>query len=415
MSQVQLSEEERAARPLWRNRDFLLLWSGQSVSTLGTGVSTFALPLLVLALTHSPALAGVVTAVRQAPYLLFSLPAGALVDRWNRKTAMICCDVARWLALGSLPLAFALGHLTLAQLCVAAFLEGTAYVVFSLAQLSALPQVVAPAHLARAYSLDNANEFAGALLGPALGAFIIGLAPFIEAGTMLAYLADSISYLASVISLRSIRVSFQQERISGGARSLRAEIAEGLRFLWGQRLLRLMVVLTTAINFLQSPITLAVIVLARNSLRLDVQTLGFVLSAGGVGGVLGAALAPWIKRRLRFGQIIIASVLLWALAVLALVVAPSAGVLVVGYGLVSLLWPMYGVTLVAYRLELTPDALRGRVTSAFRFLSYGAEPLGAALGGVLLAALGPRPVLGLIAAGLALCGLVALGTELRRV
>jgi predicted MFS family arabinose efflux permease len=131
--------------------------------------------------------------------------------------------------------------------------------------------------------------------------------------------------------------------------------------------------------------------------------------------VLGAALAPWLRARLRFGQIVIASVLLWAVAVLALVVAPAAGVLVVGYGLVSLLWPMYGVTLVAYRLELTPDALRGRVTSAFRFLSYGAEPLGAALGGVLLAALGPRPVLGLIAAGLALCGLVALGTELRKV
>lgn len=231
---------------------------------------------------------------------------------------------------------------------------------------------------------------------------------------MLAYLADSISYLASVISLRSIRVSFQQERASAGKRSLRAEIAEGLRFLWGQRLLRLMVVLTTAINFLQSPITLAVIVLARDSLRLDVQTLGFALSAGGVGGVLGAVLAPWLKERARFGQIIIASVLLWALAVLALAVAPSAGVLVVGYGVVSLLWPMYGVTLVAYRLELTPDALRGRVTSAFRFLSYGAEPLGAALGGVLLAALGPRPVLGLIAAGLALSGLVALGTALRK-
>ncbi|HEU5367515.1 MAG TPA: MFS transporter, partial [Ktedonobacterales bacterium] len=258
MNQLQHSEEERAARPLWRNRDFLLLWSGQSVSTLGTGVSTFALPLLVLALTHSPALAGAVTAVRQAPYLLFSLPAGALVDRWNRKTAMICCDVARWLALGSVPLVFALGHLTLAQLFLVAFAEGTAYVVFSLAQLSALPQVVAPAHLARAYSLDNANEYAGALLGPALGAFIIGLAPFIEAGTMLAYLTDSISYLASVISLRFIRVSFQQARVAASGRSLRAEIAEGLRFLWGQRLLRLMVVLTTVINFLQSPITLAV-------------------------------------------------------------------------------------------------------------------------------------------------------------
>lgn len=107
------SQKARAARPLWRNFDFLLLWSGQTVSTLGTNISGLALPLLVLALTHSPALAGLVTAVRQLPYLLVSLPAGALVDRWNRKKAMIYCDLVRWLALGSVPLAFVLGHLTL--------------------------------------------------------------------------------------------------------------------------------------------------------------------------------------------------------------------------------------------------------------------------------------------------------------
>lgn len=415
MNQPQVSEDIKSAPPLWRSRDFLLLWSGQSVSTLGTGVSRFALPLLVLALTHSPALAGFVAAARQAPYLLFSLPAGALIDRWDRKAVMIRCDAARWLALGSVPLAFALGHLTLAQVYVVAFVEGTAYVLFSLAQISALPQVVPPEQLSRAYSLDNANEFAGDLLGPALGAFIIGLAPFVEAGTMLAYLTDSISYLVSMLSLRFIRVSFQQEREARSQRSLRAEIAEGLRFLWQQRRLRLMVLLTTAINFLQSSIMLSVIVLGRATLHLDVQTLGFILSAGGVGGVLGAVLAPWVRARLRFGQIIIGSVLLWAAAVLALFAAPSAVLLVPGYGLVSLLWPLYGVTLVSYRLEVTPDALRGRVNSAFRFLSYGAEPLGAAVGGVLLGALGPRPVLGMIAAGLALCALAALGTELREV
>jgi predicted MFS family arabinose efflux permease len=175
-----------------------------------------------------------------------------------------------------------------------------------------------------------------------------------------------------------------------------------------------MVLLTTIINFLQSPITLAVIVLGRGSLHLEVQALGFVLSAGGVGGVLGAVVAPWLHKRLRFGQTIIGAVLLWALATLALVVAPSAALLVAGYGLANLLWPIYGVTLVSYRLELTPDALQGRVNSAFRFLSFGAEPLGAALGGALLGALGPRPVLGMIAAGLALCGLAVLGTELRK-
>ncbi len=101
----------------------------------------------------------------------------------------------------------------------------------------------------------------------------------------------------------------------------------------------------------------------------------------------------------------------FALPLLAL--APSAALEVAGYGLANLLWPLYGVTLVSYRLEQTPDALQGRVNSAFRFLSYGAEPPGAALGGALLAALGPRPVLGLIAAGLALCALVSLGAARR--
>ncbi|MGZ3602164.1 MAG: hypothetical protein ACXWQ5_21460 [Ktedonobacterales bacterium] len=96
-----------------------------------------------------------------------------------------------------------------------------------------------------------------------------------------------------------------------------------------------------------------------------------------------------------------------------LVFAPTAGWLIVGLGMVSLLWLVYGVTLVSYRLELTPDALQGRVNSAFRFLSYGSEPLGAAVGAVLLATLGPRPVLASIAAGLALCSLIAVGTELR--
>lgn len=408
--------DARASRSLWRNRDFLLLWSGQSVSTLGSGISTFALPLLVLALTHSPLLAGLMTAVRQAPYLLFSLPAGALIDRWDRKAVMIRCDVVRWLSLGSVPLAFALGRLTLVQLYVVAFVEGTAFVLFSLAQIAALPQVVAPTHLSRAYSLDNANEYVGTLLGPALGAFIIGLAPVVATGAILAYLTDSLSYLASVCSLRFIRVSFQKERAAVSQRSLGnlgQEIVEGLRFLWEQRRLRLMVILTTTINFLQSTITLAVIVLARTDLHMDVQTLGFVLSVSGIGGVLGAVLAPWLRARLRFGQIIIGSVLLWAAAVLALVVAPTGGWLAVGVGIVSLLWPIYAVTLVSYRLEVTPDTLQGRVNSAFRFFSYGSEPLGAIVGGALLATLGARPVLGLIAAGLAFSSLIAVCTELR--
>jgi MFS family permease len=408
------SSQSTRPRSLWRNRDFLLLWSGQTVSVLGTNITALALPLLVLAVTHSPAQAGLVTAARQIPYLLFSLPAGALLDRWDRKAAMMRCDLMRWVALGSVPLAFALGHLTLVQLYVVGFIDGTAYVFFSIAQIAALPQVVAKEHLPRAYAMDNTTEFVGQLLGPGLGGFIIGLAPAIAVGAVLAYLLDSISYLISVITLRFIRVQFQVERAAERQRALRKEIAEGLRFLWQQPLLRIMAILTMNGNFLLSGVTLAVIVLAQGTLHLNVQALGLVLAAGGVGGVLSAFVAPWIQARARFGLVMIGSIFTWTLALIALAFAPSAWLLIAGVGLIGFVWPVYGVTLVSYRLSLSPDHLQGRVNSAFRFLTYGSEPLGAAFLGLLLALLNARLVLGLIAVGLALNGVAACFTRLRK-
>ena len=147
--------QQRKSVSLWRNLDFLLLSSGQIVSILGSRISSFALPLLVLALTHSPALAGLLLALEMLPWLLFSLPLGALLDRWNRKTVMILCDVVRLLALGSVPVAFFLGHLHVAQLFLVAFLSGSANVCFELAQLAALSNVVHPSQLARAYSITE--------------------------------------------------------------------------------------------------------------------------------------------------------------------------------------------------------------------------------------------------------------------
>ena len=408
------SSPPKKSRSLWRNRDFLLLWSGQTVSVLGTNISALALPLLVLAVTHSPAQAGLITAARQLPYLLFSLPAGALIDRWDRKAAMIRCDLVRWIAMGSVPLAFAFGHLTLVQLYIVAFIEGTAFVFFSIAQIAALPQVVSKEHLPRAYAMDNTTEYVGQLLGPGLGGFIIGLAPVIAVGAVLAYLLDSASYLVSVITLRFIRVQFQVERAREGQRALRKEIAEGLRFLWQQPLLRVMAILTMNGNFLLSGVTLAVIVLAQGVLHLNVQALGLILAASGIGGVLSAFVAPWIQARVRFGLVILGSIFVWILALVALALAPSALLLIAGVGLIGFIWPIYGVTLVTYRLSVSPDHLQGRVNSAFRFLSYGAEPLGAAFLGLLLALLNPRIVLGLVAVGLALNGIAACVTRLRR-
>jgi len=406
----------RAQPALWRNVNFWLIWSGQTISTLGTSISTLALPLLMLALTHSLALTGLLVAARQLPYLLFSLPAGALVDRWDRKTTMVWCDVVRWLALGSVPLAFALGYLTLLHLYLVVFLEGSAYVLFSLAQISALPQVVAPEDLSRAYSFDTIMEYVGILLGPALAAFLIGLAQTVEVGALLAYLADSLSYLISVLSLLWIRISFQIERVERREpRKLVHEIAEGLRFLWGQRNLRLMALLTALVNFLTSPIILAFIALAQNGLHLSVQMLGFILSAGGVGGLLGGLLAPWLRSRLSSGRLLLLIAGIWAVTTLLLALIPWLPLVVAGKFVISLLYPIYSVIVVSYRLELTPTALQGRVNSAFRSLSYGSEPLGAALGGFLLFAFGAQAVFGFMAVGFVGCALFMMWSRLSRV
>lgn len=401
-------------KPLWRNRDFLLLWSGQVISTVGSSISALALPLLVLALVHSPAQAGLVAGLQMLPYLLFSLPVGALVDRWDRKATMIYCDTVRLLALGSIPLAFFLGYLSLPQLYIVAFIEGSANVLFGLAEISALPRVVPDEQVPQAYASSEITMYLATLLGPNLSAFIINQARNTVIGAVLAYLFDSISYLVSVISLCFIHVPFQTERIKHVKHSLRAEVAEGLRFLWQQRLLRIMALLTMSTNFLLIGVKLAVIVLVQNHLHLGTLMLGVIIGAEGMGGLLGGILAPWIKAHLRFGHVIIGSVIAWTLGILLCVLATSAWLLIIGRAIVGLVWPIYAVTLVSYRLSLVPDSLQGRVNSSFRLLTYGIESLGAFVAGLLLVPLGPRLELGLITAGLALCVLVVSFTPLRK-
>src|SRR5579885_1992667 len=152
--------------PLWRNRDFLLITGGQAVSLMGSQVSQLAFPLLMLALTHSPAQAGFMAAVRGLPFALLCLPAGALVDRWNRKRVMILCDTGRALALGSIPLALLLGLLSLPQLYLVSLVEGTLFVFFQMAEYAALPHVVTKEQLPAATGQNEVLYSTALLLGP---------------------------------------------------------------------------------------------------------------------------------------------------------------------------------------------------------------------------------------------------------
>src|ERR1051326_2639922 len=199
------TEEVRqaAARPppLWRNRAYLLLWGGQAVSSIGGEASQLALPLLILTLTHSPAQAGFASALRSLAYLLLGLPAGALIDRWDRKRTMILCDVGRALALGSIPLALALHQLTMLQIYLVSLIEGILFVFFGLADSAALPRVVAKTQLPAATAQNEVTDGIVTLIGPSLGGALFGLA------STLPFLADAVSYAASVVDRKSTRLN----------------------------------------------------------------------------------------------------------------------------------------------------------------------------------------------------------------
>src|SRR5579864_2873387 len=199
------------ADSIWRNWQFLVLWSGQTISIMGTQVSTLAIPLLVLALTGSPAQAGIVGALRLVPYLVLSFPAGVLVDRWNRKWVMMVADTIRGLALSSLPLAFFLGHLTIVQVYLAALVEGTGFVFFTIAQIASLTRIVAGSRLSQAAAFSETSASLATLFGPTLAGVMISLGRTVASGAAAGLLVNGASYLVSVFSLAFIRVPLQRD------------------------------------------------------------------------------------------------------------------------------------------------------------------------------------------------------------
>lgn len=374
----------RPAPPLWRNRDYLLLIGGQGVSTIGSQISLVAFPLLIFALTHSPAQTGLMASLRSLPYALFTLPAGALVDRWDRKRLMILCDVGRALALGSIPVALLLGHLTYLQLYLVSLVEGTLFVFFTLAESASLPRVVAPEQLPAATGQNEVLTSLSGMLGPALGPILYGL------GRAVPFLTDAISYTVSVISLLFIKTRFQEQRDveRGNSSHLWTEVKEGVAWLWRNPLMRFIAILTFGLITPCYGYVLIIIVLAQNMHASNV-TLGLLFAGGGVGSVIGALLAGPLYKRFGFARVLIGSAWLWALLWLLYAFAPNPLILGIVNAIGFTVVPVYTVVQYSYRLATIPDHLQGRVNSVFRLIAFSGQPLGIALTGFLLQAVGP--------------------------
>jgi MFS family permease len=370
----------RSVAPLRRNRDFMLLWSGQVVSTIGTRVTSVAYPLLVLALTGSPAQAGIVGFAQTLPFLLLYLPAGALVDRWPRKRTMILCDIGRALALGSVAVTAVLGTVSVPQLVVVAFIEGSLFVFFDLCEGAALPHVVAAEQLPAAIAQNQARIQGADLVGQPLGGVLFSI------GRAMPFAFDAATYAVSAIGVAFIRRPMQLERVGRGGR-LRDDIAEGLRAVWAEPFIRAAVFVTAGLNFVSNALTLVLIVRAQE-LGAGPAAIGLMFAFFGGGAIVGSVVAPSVRSRFGPRQVLVTIVWFWVLGTATLAFVPNVLGLGVVAGLIAFGGPIFNVVLGSIVYERSPDRLLARIRSTIRLVAWGTIPLGALAAGFLAGGLG---------------------------
>jgi len=398
---------------LLRHRDFRLLCGGESVSELGSQVSLLAIPLLAVRTLHATAFEmGLLTAASTAAFLIVGLPAGVWVDRVRRRRLMIGADLGRVLALGSIPIAAAVGRLTLAQLFVVTLVSGVLTVFFDVAYQSYLPALVGREHLVEGNAKLTGSAEVAAVAGPgAAGALVQAV------GSSAAVAVDSVTFLVSAMAVGAIRSPEPKPTVpEGGHAGLVEGIAQGLRFVFGNALLRAIAATTATSNFFSGIAAAVEIVFLVRQVHASPGVIGLLFALGGVGGVAGAFSAGPIARRVGGARATIIGIAGSVGALLIPLTMPGAGLLYFGVGIlmVSFSATVYNVNQVSFRQRLCPDRLLGRMNATMRFVVWGVLPIGALIGGIMGAVFGLRTTLLIGALGQAVAGIWLLASPMRR-
>lgn len=382
-----------ASRSLLRSADFLRLWSAETISQLGTQVTQLAVPLIAANILGVSAFEfGLLVTLEFLPFILLSLPAGAWVDRLRRRPILIVGDVGRALALLSIPVAHALGVLTIWQLYAVGFVNGCLTVFFDVAYQSYLPSLVDRDQLVDGNAKLEMSRSGAQLLGPSVAGVLIGA---FTAPT--AVVLDALSFLGSALFVLSIRRPEPEPARTvdehGRGTSMRREVREGLAYVLAHPALRGIAATTATANLFGNVATAILLLFLAREIGMGPEQIGFALSLGAVGFLGGAIVATRAAARIGVGRAILAGAVLSAPAPLIIAIAPAGQMLwaVAASGIVGGLGvAIYNINQVSLRQAITPERMQGRMNATMRFIVWGTIPIGSILGGALGDAVGLR-------------------------
>ena len=384
---------QTAERSQKLSRDYWRLWWANAISSTGDGAFVAALPLLAVTITRDPRLVSVVTAATYLPWMVLSLPAGALVDRYDRATLMWRSQAVQAAVVAAVAILIVFRIADIAVLGVAGLLLGCAEVVFSNAAQSVLPALVPPELLPKANGSQEVSLTVGeSFLGPPAGSLLFAAAAALPFGLDAASFAGSAALLARLprTGLSGTEVSGTEVSGTGRHPAIRTQIAEGLRWLAGHRLLRVVAVLLGVYNFANQMGQAILVLLATQTLHLGTRGYGFLLAATAVGSVAGGLVNPLLTRRLGLLPSLITGAAIIAAAFVGIGLAPDpavAAVMLAGQGFSVTMW---NIVTVSLRQRIVPAPLLGRVNSVYRMLGWGLMPLGALAGGFVAHVAGLR-------------------------
>ncbi|MER5865040.1 MFS transporter [Kitasatospora sp. NPDC002040] len=396
--------------------DFRKLWVAQTLSLGGSQISLIAFPLIAISSLEAETWQlGVLTAVERAPFLIFGLVAGVLVDRWYLPRVLMVADWVRAAAVGLVPVAASAGFLTIEWLCAVAVVVGTCTVFFDVAHQSVLPAIVNRNDLLGANRRLESSRSVVEMAGPGVAAALLKVlsAPF-------TLVVDAVSFALSAMILRSIRSVDPAPSRSHDPKPLRAELRAGLRFIRRSPFLRWNAIIAATWNLLlQALLAIFFVYLARD-LQLGSTKIAIVVIEGSLGAILGVAAVGRINRVCGLGLGIVFATCLSGAGGMLLATANGASLwnlAVVGFGFMLICFgtTLFNVNVISIRQAITPSHLMGRTTAAMRFIAWGSMPIGALLGGLLGQAFGIRSTIAAVGAMLLLPAALTLVSPIRRI